>query len=908
MLQRVLYAGLLLLLTAGGAGAGDLYLLNVANDVQLDIVTRVLPSAHGMLGGRFLVDMTDDQATILNAAGVEIERVVTGFASDRQYLAARVRPGLALKELGITPLYSSGLDYIVESAPSELDALRKQGYLLVSIGELETPFFHHPPLARAGFLESYPSDTLADLIVQDSLYSYDTHLEAFQTRYIYSAPVMDARDWLVAKFQEFGYTDVSYDTFNFNSQQCHNVICVKPGSAEPDKVIVIGGHYDSINFDSDALVYAPGADDNASGTAVVLELARILKDVDTKKTIVFVAFSAEEVGLVGSEVIANQMYNDGVDIEVMLNFDMVAYTEGSNLDVKFFTGPFTGYADVFASAATRVTTLNPVFAGAASNSDHASFVNYGYHAAYTQEGIFNFDGWHTDLDISSRLDFAYFEQVVRMTAAAYGMIDNAAHLTEIETVSDAGNGAELLVSWTDCNPTYTYQVVYGISSGEYTDTVDAGLGTCSFLLSGLTAGQPYYISVLGINPEGYGPLFLDEVQATPYVIPQSPQGVSAEPAYLQIALSWHANRELDLHHYRVIRKDSLNDWAIVHDNVTDTTFSDMTVEGHRTYAYVVLAVDNDANVSDSSLTVSTVAATFDGGVLFVDETSAGGSLNPTETAQAAFYDSIFAESEYDKLSISISTDKLKRTTAGQYNSIYWFDDDINVKNFAGSRDSVAWFLDYPTNLVLGGWMTLYDFDGGTILASGDFSYDAFHITQISMQDEFDFAGAAGVGNWPDLQFKAHPLFGNYLPSICTFDILPDVDVVATFNSVSGDPLFDGKPVAVAYDNGTGRRIALGFPVYYLTKSSGEALLAAIRQYFESGSADYRYGDANNDEAVNLLDILLLIQHVYNEGGAPDPLNSGDANGDCAINLLDILFLIEYIYDESGIAPVAGCVE
>ncbi len=908
MLQRVVCTGLLLLLAVGGGTAGDLYLLKIENAAQLEAAERILPSAHGVLGERFLVDMTDDQAEILKMAGLETERVVSGFVSDRHYLAARMRPGTALKDLGIAPLYTSGVDYIVESAPSQLDALREQGYMMVSIGDLETPFFYHAPLASAGFQESYPSDTLADLIEQDSLYSYDTQLEAFQTRYIYSTPVMDARDWLVAKFQEFGYADVSYDTFTYNGQQCHNVICVKPGSAEPDKVIVIGGHYDSINFDSDALVFAPGADDNASGTTVVLELARILKNVDTKKTIVFVAFSAEEVGLVGSEVIANRMYNDGVDIEVMLNFDMVAYTEGANLDVKYFTGPFMGYADVFASAATRVTTLNPVFGGTSSSSDHAPFVNYGYHVAYTQEGIFNYDGWHTDLDISTRLDFAYFEQVVRMTAAAYGMIDNAAHLTEIKTVYDAGTGAELLVEWAGCDPTYTYPVLHGTSSEVYTDTVDVGTGICSYMLNGLTEGQTYYISILGTNPEGYGPLFLDEYEATPYIIPRSPRGVSAEPDYQQIALGWNANRELDLHHYRIIRRDSLNDWSVVNDNVIDTTFEDATVEGRRTYEYIVLAVDNDSNVSDSSLTVSAVAATFDGGILFVDETSSGGSLNPTETAQAAFYSSIFGGSAYDKMEISTSSDRLKRTTAGQYNSIFWFDDDINVKNFPGSLDSVDWFLDYQTNLVLGGWMTLYDFEGGAALSSGDFSYDRFHIAQITMQEDFDFAGATGVGNWPDLQFKAHPLFGDYLPSICVFDVLPDVEVIATFNSTSSDPSFDGKPVAVAYDNGSGRRVALGFPVYYLTESGGEAFLTAVRNYLEEGSADYIYGDANNDEEVNLLDILLLISYVYSDGPPPVPLNSGDTNGDCEINLLDILNLISYIYAGSGVAPVAGCVE
>ena len=70
------------------------------------------------------------------------------------------------------------------------------------------------------------------------------------------------------------------------------------------------------------MVFAPGADDNASGTTTVLELARIFKDVDTRKSIMFVAFSAEEVGLAGSWELANRLYGQGVDVEFMLNFDM----------------------------------------------------------------------------------------------------------------------------------------------------------------------------------------------------------------------------------------------------------------------------------------------------------------------------------------------------------------------------------------------------------------------------------------------------------------------------------------------------------------------------------------------------------------------------------------------------------
>ena len=71
MLQRVVCTGLLLVLAVGGGTAGDLYLLKIENAAQLEAAERILPSAHGVLGERFLVDMTDDQAEILKMAGLE---------------------------------------------------------------------------------------------------------------------------------------------------------------------------------------------------------------------------------------------------------------------------------------------------------------------------------------------------------------------------------------------------------------------------------------------------------------------------------------------------------------------------------------------------------------------------------------------------------------------------------------------------------------------------------------------------------------------------------------------------------------------------------------------------------------------------------------------------------------------
>ncbi|UCD18182.1 MAG: M20/M25/M40 family metallo-hydrolase, partial [Candidatus Zixiibacteriota bacterium] len=314
MCRNFLVIAFMSAVVATSAGAGDLYLLEIGAKHQLSVVESIVPRAHGVLGEGFLVDLDADQIRLLQDAGIAIKRVVPDFSPERHFLASQVKPGISLKNLNVSAVYTVGHNHLIDLAQSDPDILRKAGYMVVSIGDLKTPFFYYPPMLTVPFRDTYPSDTLADLVVLDSLYSYDTRLEDFQTRYIYSDSVDPARDWLVGKFLEFGYTDVSFDTFYFDGDPCHNVLCLKPGSSEPDKLIVIGGHYDTINFESDPLIFAPGADDNASGVAAVLELARILKDVDTKKSILFVAFSAEEVGLVGSDVSASQLYYSGTDV------------------------------------------------------------------------------------------------------------------------------------------------------------------------------------------------------------------------------------------------------------------------------------------------------------------------------------------------------------------------------------------------------------------------------------------------------------------------------------------------------------------------------------------------------------------------------------------------------------------
>jgi Zn-dependent M28 family amino/carboxypeptidase len=159
-------------------------------------------------------------------------------------------------------------------------------------------------------------------------------LAGFETRGNYSNPnqktrgIGAARRWIFGQFHSYSpRLEVSYDTAKQGSTDVISVIAVLPGAAEPEKRILAAAHYDSINLRvkgaQAAEAPAPGADDNASGTAVVLELARVMSQYRFRKTIVFIAFAGEEIGLVGSSNYASRARAAREQIEAVFNNDIV---------------------------------------------------------------------------------------------------------------------------------------------------------------------------------------------------------------------------------------------------------------------------------------------------------------------------------------------------------------------------------------------------------------------------------------------------------------------------------------------------------------------------------------------------------------------------------------------------------
>jgi Zn-dependent M28 family amino/carboxypeptidase len=110
-----------------------------------------------------------------------------------------------------------------------------------------------------------------------------------------------------------------------------NVVAIQRGTLDPDRVVLMTAHYDSrVNDVMDAVTDAPGANDNASGTAAVLEAARVLSRYELAGTIVYAALAGEEQGLVGGAIVAAHAQAEGWRVKAVLNNDMIGNIEGGD--------------------------------------------------------------------------------------------------------------------------------------------------------------------------------------------------------------------------------------------------------------------------------------------------------------------------------------------------------------------------------------------------------------------------------------------------------------------------------------------------------------------------------------------------------------------------------------------------
>ena len=281
-------------------------------------------------------------------------------------------------------------------------------------------------------------------VSMDSLEATVQHLQDYNNRFWKSENAFAASDWIAGRMEALGL-EVEQQAFSANTwlgsgQAAPNVIGIQRGRLYPDTYVVCGSHFDSFSWEGYSGGLCPGADDNATGVASVLESARIMTQYEFEYSIIYCAYGCEEMGLYGSEAYASRCQQQGMDILGYFNNDMNGYLYGDQIHIDCIypnsVAPIgTYYMNVgsvyFPELPIRHVNFNE------GDSDHTSFNEHGYMGIYPFEDYQHYSpNIHTTNDLigPSVNSFEMSQQYCRM---------NIGCLAELATVFDNADVPEI---------------------------------------------------------------------------------------------------------------------------------------------------------------------------------------------------------------------------------------------------------------------------------------------------------------------------------------------------------------------------------------------------------------------------------------------------------------------------------
>ena len=229
----------------------------------------------------------------------------------------------------------------------------------------------------------------------DSLEATVQHLQDYQNRMWNSQNAFDASDWIAGRMAALGLEVEQQpfyaSTWTGSGQAAPNVIGIQRGTLYPDVYVVCGSHFDSFSYEA---IYGsgtcPGADDNATGVASVLESARIMTQYDFEYSIIYCAYGCEEMGLYGSEAYAARCQQEGMEILGYFNNDMNGYLWGDTIHIDcIYPNSVAPIGDYYMNVGSVYFPEMPVqhVDLTYGDSDHTSFNNHGYMGIYPFEDV-----------------------------------------------------------------------------------------------------------------------------------------------------------------------------------------------------------------------------------------------------------------------------------------------------------------------------------------------------------------------------------------------------------------------------------------------------------------------------------------------------------------------------------------
>jgi len=314
---------------------------------------------------------------------------------------------------------------------------------------------------------------IIDGVSEDRIAATIKKLASFPTRNTLSTQgAADARQWIANELKSYSpKLQVTLEHFKvkkneeriFRDVDLYNVVAVLPGTSMPDTQVLITAHYDSLNliplpgqasdetadnigertikYDwTKADAPAPGANDDGSGTAAVMELARVMSRYQFGKTLVFIAFEGEEQGLIGSTLHAAAARKQSVAIEAVLNNDIIgSETSGSgrmgNRSVNLYGSEVTDsvsqqlarYARQVGERYLPSMKVNLIFMQdrLGRGGDHTPFQQEGYAAVRLSTPFEDYAHQHSATDLAEYVSVPYTARVAQINAAVAASLASA---------------------------------------------------------------------------------------------------------------------------------------------------------------------------------------------------------------------------------------------------------------------------------------------------------------------------------------------------------------------------------------------------------------------------------------------------------------------------------------------------
>ena len=319
-------------------------------------------------------------------------------------------------------LVDRGRFLLVELDPVQAHRLEDKGetcYGIKPLGENEVVF----EVRDRGAARTAPDAWIQDLIdnvTSTTLEADLSHLVSFPTRHSTSDHFADVAAWARDQLEDMGYATQLQD-ITVDGSPSWNVIADREGHAPGGRgVVLVTAHLDSININGGPAAPAPGADDNGSGSAGLLEISRAFKDHRGEHDLRFILFGGEEEGLFGSKrYVAGLPAEERSRIQAVVNMDMIGVLNAPTRSVLIEGAPLSQrVVDSLGEAAMTYTQLAVETSLRPFASDHVPFIEAEIPAVLTIEGADSTNGnVHSDADTIEHVTYDFALEILRMNVA-----------------------------------------------------------------------------------------------------------------------------------------------------------------------------------------------------------------------------------------------------------------------------------------------------------------------------------------------------------------------------------------------------------------------------------------------------------------------------------------------------------